>query len=277
MLRRDSRDSGPSTLESRSSPLLWKILSKSGSGQWLVAANLSADTVDKHLEFNADDMGNLMHELCAMALKVISDSNSSGDRKSGTKRPHHAMRTQWMPLVATKTTSRPRSSSEGSATCLSSRKPFRDLIAISEFKPLTLSPTLCNLMLGMRRLASVGLPASSCWSLERSLTPTHESESRRNACCQRWQRQIAEMRAAKGGKGKGKAKRVAKVSAKAVREKMLSLAVESTSLPRGDNKRSITATPRIAGTKYHGARTMARTSLNVTHVKSEVPSGLNMR
>lgn len=92
MLRRDSRDSGPSTLESRSSPLLWKILSKSGSGQWLVAANLSADTVDKHLEFNADDMGNLMHELCAMALKVISDSNSSGDRKSGTKRPHHAMR-----------------------------------------------------------------------------------------------------------------------------------------------------------------------------------------
>jgi len=92
MLRRDSRDSGPSTLESRSSPLLWKILSKGGSSQWLVAANLSADTVDKHLEFNADDMGNLMHDLCAMALKVISDSNSSGDRKSGTKRPHHAMR-----------------------------------------------------------------------------------------------------------------------------------------------------------------------------------------
>lgn len=88
---------------------------------------------------------------------------------------------------------------------------------------------------------------------------------------------VAEMRAAKGGKGKGKAKRVAKVSAKAVREKMLSLAVESTSLPRGDNKRSITATPRIAGTKYHGARTMASTSLNVIHVTSEVPSGLNMR
>ena len=81
----------------------------------------------------------------------------------------------------------------------------------------------------------------------------------------------------KVAKAKAKARRVAKFSAKAVRAKMLSLAVESTSLPRGDNKRSITATPRIAGTKYHGARTMASTSLNVIHVTSEVPSSLNMR
>jgi hypothetical protein len=93
---------------------------------------------------------------------------------------------------------------------------------------------------------------------------------------------VAEMRAAKGGKGKGKGKKGGKGFSKGGKSKdaVSSGRVDkssSTSLPRGDNKRSITATPRIAGTKYHGARTMARTSLNVTHVKSEVPSGLNMR
>jgi len=57
----------------------------------LVEAKLTADIVHQHEEFDADDMGHLMHDLCAVALRVICESNALDDAKRGTKRPQHAM------------------------------------------------------------------------------------------------------------------------------------------------------------------------------------------
>ena len=57
----------------------------------LVEAKLTADTVGNHDEFDADDMGHLLHDLCAVALRVISESNTVDDAKRGTKRSQQAM------------------------------------------------------------------------------------------------------------------------------------------------------------------------------------------
>ena len=57
----------------------------------LVEAKLTADTVVNHDEFDADDIGHLLHDLCAVALRVISESNKEDDAKRGTKRSQHAM------------------------------------------------------------------------------------------------------------------------------------------------------------------------------------------
>ena len=57
----------------------------------LVEAKLTADTVGNHDEFDADDMGHLLHDLCAVALRVISESNTADDAKRGTKRSQQAM------------------------------------------------------------------------------------------------------------------------------------------------------------------------------------------
>ena len=57
----------------------------------LVEAKLTADTVVNHDEFDADDIGHLLHDLCAVALRVISESNTADDAKRGTKRSQQAM------------------------------------------------------------------------------------------------------------------------------------------------------------------------------------------
>ena len=57
----------------------------------LVEAKLTADTVVNHDEFDADDIGHLLHDLCAVALRVISESNTVDDAKRGTKRSQQAM------------------------------------------------------------------------------------------------------------------------------------------------------------------------------------------
>ena len=64
--------------------------------------------------------------------------------KRGTKQSQHAMSAA-VPLAAAR---KARNSCKGFATCLQSRNPFRALMAVSELRPLTVSPKICHLILG---------------------------------------------------------------------------------------------------------------------------------